>query len=256
MKHKLHSMNNLTILRFVLLTFALALSAHGQISPETSRSVAIAGSAYAIGEITSRIITPANLKVEAFDGIPVPVTEYAKHRAIIFAERDEKSLNDPTATWDTPEAIRQVKDYLKSGGIVIFCHYGIGNVFPKRELGAGAELAGFASYPDAKEPTTVSLTSAGEAWLRKAGEKPPEGLEWLVGSCPVAKGLTSAEELAVVTTATSGEDLAFATRNDVGNGQVYFFATSLNRLVRERRGSESVDGFAALLRASLSPPSR
>jgi hypothetical protein len=45
-------------------------------------------------------------------------------------------------------------------------------------------------------------------------------------------------------------------RNDVGKGQVYFFATSLNRLVRERRGIESVDGFASLLRAALNPPSR
>jgi len=239
------------ILRFVLFALGLTLSAQAQISPETSRSIAIAGSSYAIGEITRRIITPAKLNAEAFEGIPVPVSNYAKYRAIIFAERDEKSLNDPAAIWDAPESIRQVKDYLRSGGIVIFCHYGITNAFPKRELGPGVDLVGFSSYPDASEPTTISLTSAGETWLKSCGQTLPAAMDWLVGSCPVAKGLTSAEELAVVSSATSSKPLVFATRNKVGKGGVYFFATSLNRLVRERRGQDSIDGFGSMLRAAL-----
>jgi len=236
---------------FFLLT-ALALGA--QASPPDSKIVAVAGPTHAVSEVTTRILAPAGLTTENYIGIPIPVADYPKYRAVIFAERDEPALNEPGAIWTTPEAVEQVRAYLRAGGIVIFCNYGISNVFPQRELGLGAELAGFASYPDAVDPRTISLTSDCAKWLRQARQPVPDTFDWIVGSCPIAKGVSSAVELAVVLTNSPESPQAFATKNEVGDGRVYFFAASLNRLVRERRGSDSIDGFGTLLRAALQSP--
>ncbi len=238
--------------RSVFVSLAMVLGVQAQTLPETSTIVAVSGPDPAISEISNRVVSPLGLTVERFSEIPIPVADYAKYRAIVFAERDEKALNAANATWSDPENLEIVQAYLKSGGVVVFCHYGITNVFPKRSLGAGADLTGFGSIPDVTECSGISLTSDGEKWLAAAGQSVPSVMEWQLSSLPIASAVTSADQLA--TMVSDGNSVPFVTVNRVGKGRVYFFSSSLLRLVLERRGEENADGFAMLLRSALTLP--
>ena len=136
---------------------AMAVCIQAQTTPAASKVVALSGPDAASAEIFKRVILPAGLREQRYVGIPIPVAEYGNYWAIIFAERDEKALNTEEGSWLIAQNLSSVQRYLESGGIVIFCHYGITNVFPKRSLGSAAALVGFKSFLDFENPSEISL---------------------------------------------------------------------------------------------------
>jgi hypothetical protein len=235
------------ILAVILLSSALGLASDSA----TSREVAVSGNTVACAEFEKLVVQPAGFDAVSFAGIPVPVTDFPKFRAIVFAERDETAMRGGSK-W-TPEDFQAVESYVRAGGIIVFCRYGISTVLADRALGEWGKLAGFSSWPDAKDPGNVELTSAFHKWIARALSKEPVPTEtnWVAGSVLFAEGLTSAEELAVISVNSGSMVRPFITVNRIGAGCVYFLGTSLDALTRRQVAPASTNGLAMTLRATL-----
>jgi len=234
---------------FVGLFGVLACGSAFGASPTDSKKVAVCGNAYATEEFEKLVLEPAGLDGESFVGSVVAASDLSKYRAVVFAERDESAIREGSA-W-TEESLQKLEQYVNSGGVLIFCRYGISTVILTRALGVYAGLFGFRSYPDAKVPTNVELTPAGRELLtsKKGKTASKEELNWVVGATPIAEGVTTAKVLASVE--TEGGSASLITVNESGKGRVYFMGVSLNALQRNQAPPEPVEGLAALLRAAL-----
>ena len=219
--------------------------------PASSDQIAVSGNSYACDEFEKLVVNPAVLDAELFAEAPIPTADFPKFRAVVFAERDEIAMR-AGSQW-TPEDLEAVENYVKSGGTLIFCRYGISTVLPDRSLGEWARVLGFSSYPDAKGAAEVELTSEGVAWLAKVSGKnsPPVEAPWVAGATPVAEGITSAEELAMLDSGDGSGAKPVITLNKIGKGRVFFLGTSLNALSRNQAKPEEWEGLASFLRAAL-----
>jgi hypothetical protein len=220
--------------------------------PTRSKKIAVSGNSYACEEFGELVVKPAGFQATMFAGIPIPIEDFPTFRAIVFSERDESAMR-AGSEW-TPEDLESIENYVKSGGTIVFCRYGISTVLPNRSLGNWSRLTGFASYPDAGNEGQVELTSDGLALLGKESAKKPTDTSWAFGATPVAEGITSAEELAILTGADGTGPKAFITRHKIGDGQVFFVGTSLNSLSRNQAQPDSLASLASFFEATLTAP--
>jgi len=220
-------------------------------TPLDSKQVAVSGNSYACEEFEKLVVQPAGFDAVRFVGTPIPVVDFPKFRAVVFAERDEIAMREGSK-W-SPEDFEKVENYVQSGGTIVFCRYGISTVLADRSLGNWKNLTGFSSYPDATDPGRVELTPAFLKWLGGTANKEPlpKDLAWATGATPIAEGLASAEELAALSVNSGTAAKPFITLNQIGKGRVYFLGTSLNALTRQQADPDSLAGLAVVLRASL-----
>jgi hypothetical protein len=223
-------------------------------SPAESKKVAVSGQPRAAEDFVSRVVQPGGWEAERFSGTPIPIDRLGEFRAVVFAERDEEALKAGSA-W-SPNDLPALKNYVESGGILVFCRYGLSTVLPERNLGTFAELTGFANYPDGRESGEIAWTAASGKWAGKTGgenlSEPPR--DWLASTNPTARGMVSAQEIAVYLDRSSSETRGFITVHRIGKGAVYFFGTSLEALARNNASETARTQLAEILRTALAVP--
>ncbi len=221
---------------FLQTLLALAAAAFLAARPAAAEQVLITGPDFAINGFARYVVTPLGweaVKEEA----PLPVSEYAKYRAVVFVEKLTWSSAREESFWNIGTNEATVRDYLTKGGKVIL----IGAAWPRKPVGEGSPavrnlsmlqpLLGFSKYPNVKLVDPVHWLPAGEALFS------PGPYAFIAPYSVTIGGLDGAQVLAIAQD-ENGVEHPFATVRAVGKGQVYWLSTSPFRLAREKGASD------------------
>lgn len=241
---------------------------------EPGKPVAILGYSAPVQTWIDRILVPNQIEFEEIPGW-LPAERYPDYSAVVIAERmgRDSYWQEHYETWDEPEAREQVLRYLRDGGVIVLTSV----AFPRgegvgRDLRQIAELVGFETFiplqpstgvlldaeaEDAVVVATRNFLNAGRMEDRIEGTGAPGGMEagvllpWIARYSGAIDALTSAEPLAWYQSAEGAPPTPFATVNRVGDGKLYWFGTSLFRLLHGNVDEPFGDAYEAMLTAAV-----
>jgi len=210
------------------------------------RPVAVAG--YQTGEYFLNTLLPAAGAIPEDRRAQPPLPgEYSQYSAVIWDDQiEDPNALDSAVLWETPEAVEQVTDYVKSGGRIVLTGSGI-PVSTKqiRKLGAALDLIGVTGVPRSVVRGKVKIVVPDDP-IFEGLSIPVDGFEWCGEHGKPVSGATTAKVLATAKD-DGGNDVPFITVAGHGDGKVYWVGISPYRLHRSGAPSADKEAFARVL---------